>query len=153
MHYHRKYRHGSVNFTTREIDAGIRQVRAYKTIPARHHPLAQKSGRAYEHRVVLYDSLGPGEHECHWCQRPIHWANQGDPDALIPDHLNGIEDDNRIENLVPSCIGCNTGRSSQARSLILRERGAWSGNDTIAHLRRPSRRETIDPEYRALQTG
>lgn len=80
----------------------------------RGHPLASNTGRSYtvrEHRKVLFDSIGPGPHECHWnaqsgCgQTNLNW------DEISVDHLNGKVADNRIENLVPSCTKCNVLRS------------------------------------------
>jgi hypothetical protein len=71
------------------------------------HPLATKSGLLL-HRQVLYDELGPGPHPCHWCKRPLDW-----PEIAV-DHLNGVRDDNRPENLVPSCSSpCNAHREAE----------------------------------------
>lgn len=102
------------------------------------------NGRAYEHRVVLYDAIGPGPHECHWCGTRIDWLVKGDPANLLPDHLNGDGSDNRIDNLVPSCMPCNSARGSQARSDALRDAGWWSNNDTVAQLRSGGRRTRIE---------
>ena len=130
MHYHRWYRHGSVD----KVATGVRtgKGRRYRFISAKGHPMATASGRAYEHRVVLYDLIGPGPHECYWCGTSVEWGPRGAPDELQPDHLNNDGGDNRPENLVPSCRRCNTGRGSQARADALRSMGWWSSNDTIA---------------------
>ena len=142
MHYHRWYRHGS----TDKVSVGIskRRPRRYKRIAAAGHPLADKYGRAYAHRVTLYDMIGPGEHRCHWCSALVKWAPKGTPGELHPDHINGDGGDNRPENLVPSCRGCNTARGLQRRSDMLRAEGFWSGSDTVAALRNPGRRAHID---------
>ena len=142
MHYHRWYRHGSVE----KVSVGVRtgSPRRYRTVTAKGHPLAGKNGRAYEHRVVLYDQIGPGPHECHWCSALVEWAPKGTPGELQPDHINNDGGDNRPENLVPSCRGCNTARAKQYRSEVLREMGFWSHNDTVAGLSTPGRRDRID---------
>lgn len=74
------------------------------------HPLAGIRGYVSEHRVVLYDKIGPGEHPCHWCGKTVRWFKQARNLAgvvLVVDHVNSDEHDNRPENLVPSCQGCN----------------------------------------------
>lgn len=85
-------------------------------VPA-SHPLATMASRNRsgnlvklgEHRIVLYEKIGPGTHPCHWCKRPVRWAPGEGPggDRLSCDHLNSDRKDNRPENLVPSCHGCN----------------------------------------------
>lgn len=142
MHYHRMYRHGSLDKTAVGVRVGA--PRRYRTIAAKGHPLAHANGRAYEHRVVLYDLIGPGVHECHWCGDPVEWLPKGTPGELQPDHLNNDGGDNRPENLVPSCRSCNAGRAVQRRSDILRERGWWSGNDTVANLKTRQRLPRIE---------
>lgn len=130
MHYHRRYRHGSVD----KVATGMRtgSGRRYRLITCTGHPMAQANGRGYEHRVVLYDVIGPGPHDCHWCGRSVDWLPHGHPDALQPDHLNGFGDDNDPVNLVPSCPRCNAGRAVQHRAAALRDAGWWAGHDTVA---------------------
>lgn len=152
-HYHRMYRHGSLERNGRLEANPYKQQRSYRRVYRPGHPLAGKYGAAYEHRIVLYEAIGPGTHPCHWCKRPVTWATTRTVDSLAVDHLNGVEHDNRLENLVPSCNGCNTGRAQQAHSLYLRSLGYWSGNDTIASLKNQRRRDTVDPEYRAAQVA
>ena len=142
MHYHRWYRHGSVDRVATRIRTGA--DRRYRTVPAKGHPLAHANGRAYEHRVVLYDLIGPGTHECFWCGVMVEWGPKGSPDELQPDHLNNDGGDNRPENLVPSCRRCNTTRAIQGRSDVLRDLGFWSGNDTIASCEQQRRKPRIE---------
>lgn len=140
MHYHRQYRHGGVEKVAHLSGVTASLGRRYRTVPAKGHPVAMANGQAYEHRVVLYNTIGPGIHACHWCGTEIEWASKGAPRELQPDHLNNDGADNRPENLVPACRACNTARGGQRRSDALRAAGWWSQNDTVAALvvgRRP----------------
>lgn len=78
------------------------------------HPLAGVNGYVAEHRAVLFDLIGPGEHPCHWCGKHVRWTNRlvgtGHAGMLVVDHVNANGLDNRVENLVPSCQGCNASR-------------------------------------------
>lgn len=139
-HYHRRYRHGSAEMTSRSVSIHEAQGK-YRIVEMPSHAVASPCGKAYEHRVVLYDSIGDGDHACHWCSSIVSWRLPStDPNGLQVDHLNRVRDDNRLENLVPSCGKCNTGRASQERSDILRQQGFWSVNDTIDRLRDPAQR-------------
>jgi hypothetical protein len=140
MHYHRQYRHGDASkVATRE--ASVSNGRRYRTMTSHGHPLAKAHGKVYVHRAVLYDTIGPGSHSCHWCGTSIEWFKEkSDPALIHVDHLNNIGDDNRPENLVPSCRTCNGLRGLQRRAEALRRAGWWSVNDTIAALRDPSMR-------------
>ncbi len=87
-------------------------------VKAGTHPLAGKpdrhgTSRVFEHRLVLFNAIGPGVHNCHWCGASVRWESSWprDADALVCDHLNRERDDNRIENLVPSCMPCNVSRT------------------------------------------
>jgi hypothetical protein len=142
MHYHRQYRHGSVDRVAHRAGISVSHGRRYRSVTRHGHPLAGKSGKVYEHRAVLYDRIGLGPHACHWCGTEVHWdAADGRP--LQVDHINGVGDDNRSDNLVPSCNCCNVARAQQARSAALREAGWWSRHDTIANLRGQRRRDLL----------
>lgn len=78
----------------------------YKVLTGVKHPLSQR-GRLGEHRMVLYDKIGPGPHKCHWCGKELEW---GGILGIVADHLNEDRSDNRPENLAPSCHSCNANR-------------------------------------------
>lgn len=97
------------------------------------HPLSTKNGSIFEHRMVLYDAIGPGTHLCHWCGKQVTWhvrqqsgVYSGD---LVVDHLDGNTVNNALTNLVPSCTQCNIRRNSthtiqQAEQYVLRPSGS-----------------------------
>lgn len=74
--------------------------------------IAGKGGRISEHRFLLYQKIGPGPHSCTHCGSGINWmpGRKTAQGALIVDHLDGNHRNNDINNLVPSCHGCNINR-------------------------------------------
>lgn len=104
----------------------------YITIRDKHHPLADGAGYVRKHRAVLYASIGPGTHKCHWCDRIVEWKKGRRPatviGALVVDHLDRNTGNNDIGNLVPSCVGCNAtrgvcGRIKEGEPFILASNG------------------------------
>lgn len=139
-HYHRWYRHGDVNACATESGISVSKGRRYLIRDMPGHPLAKTSGKVYVHQAVLYAAIGPGAHACHWCTTTVRWElGVGEADRLVVDHLNGTGDDNRPENLVPSCNRCNSMRGGQARADALRAAGWWSSHDTVAKQGRAQR--------------
>lgn len=100
--------------------SGERTVKKAKTTKYRSvaiasdHPLCQKPqggyGKAYEHRVVLYEKIGEGIHECHWCEKEVSWFGDS---RLVADHLDGDRWNNASSNLVASCWRCNMLRNNR----------------------------------------
>lgn len=145
MHYHRWYRHGSTDKVATASSVSVSLGRRYRYLSAPNHPLAGANGRVYEHRAVLFDDIGYGPHECHWCGTEVDWLPKGDPRELQPDHLNNDGADNRLDNLVPACRSCNTKRGGQRRARALKDAGWWSNHDTIAALKTGGRATPVDP--------
>lgn len=106
--------------TRRKIGKTLRQAgfhldrKGYIVLSGQHdHPLATSRGLLREHRKVLYDAIGPGEHSCHWCDGPVRWEDG----TLAPDHLDWNPANNARDNLVQSCYPCNSARQNP--------RGRW----------------------------
>lgn len=132
MHYHRWYRHGRTEIVATTLSTRTDESK-YRSLHLPSHPAAPPCGRIYEHRAVLFDSIGDGEHPCHWCGAMVSWASSvGETDYLTVDHLNSVRDDNRLDNLVVSCNPCNVARSMTQRHERLVEAGWWASNDTAA---------------------
>lgn len=67
-------------------------------------PVTDKQGRAYQHRVVLYEEIGYGPHLCKIgnCGKLINWGY-----GLEVDHKDKNRANNTLSNLRPSCLPCN----------------------------------------------
>ena len=102
-HYYRLRRTGSLSTQTR-ISRHWKTDHGYVACYAPEHPLATAQGSVYVHRKVLYDALGDKTQPCYWCGQVVDW------ERLHVDHVNGDREDNRVENLVPSCPSCNSAR-------------------------------------------
>lgn len=134
MHDARIRRHGGHYLKPRPKVIGHSQ--GYRLIEAKGHPMAKGKYRAFEHRVVYYDQNPDGPEDCHWCGASLTW------DTVQVDHLNTVRDDNRPENLVAACGGCNRDRAKPAAARAARERargfminGKWlSVTDAARHL-------------------
>lgn len=118
MHYHRWYRHGDPMVTLTPGGSRSVNARGYVVVTGYHHPLARK-GQVLLHRATLYDAIGPGEHPCHWCARPVDWAvnDLRDPRCLTVDHIDHDRLNNAVNNLVPSCNPCNVRRQPNGEHL------------------------------------
>lgn len=91
-------------------------VKSYRWVSAPHHPLADKRGRVAEHRWLLFERIGPGEHPCHWCGDLVCWMQGMAPAALIADHVDGDSRNNDPANIVESCVRCNSLRNGHPNS-------------------------------------
>lgn len=113
MHRSRLIRLGTFELPPRP-DRHVHSM-GYQIIKRVGHPVARDRGWAYEHRVVLFDAIGPGWHPCHHCGMQVSWelTYPESPDALVVDHLDEDRANNELSNLVPSCAPCNIGRSNR----------------------------------------
>jgi len=86
------WEHGTMKYNPESIRRGIESSnwkggkiydsKGYVMIHAPNHPLSEKSGYIPEHRLMWFDV---------YPNTPINW---------VIHHLNGIKNDNRIENLL-----------------------------------------------------
>lgn len=114
MHRARQARHGS--FEDPRPKPLRKRVKGYWAVLDPSHPLTMPAtGYVAEHRMVLWEKLGPDAQPCHWCGRVVEWLTPH-PDGLVVDHLDGSRDNNDPGNLVPSCSPCNVARDARART-------------------------------------
>lgn len=109
-HYMRWYRKGTTSPTYEPGHQALGSSGYYHT-QMTGHPLANSSGRVYVHRVVLWDSIGPGEHPCHWCGWRVRWDWVDRAHMLNVDHIDHDKRNNDVSNLVPACTRCNSTRT------------------------------------------
>lgn len=88
----------------------LEPIALYPRIKREGHVLADKIGRVSEHRYLLFEKLGDGPQKCHWCSATIRWFDTGWLTRLVVDHIDGVQTNNEIGNLVPACQPCNTQR-------------------------------------------
>lgn len=116
MHYSRSRSTGDVGPATRRRaprGSGHINPDGYRIIKWPGHPLATAQDKLPEHRAVLYAEIGPGQHGCHWCAKPLVWTGR-QSECINVDHLDHDRLNNTPENLVPSCLDCNTKRRAAA---------------------------------------
>ena len=95
-----------------------KRVNPYRMVWSKGHPIAPRGSVVQEHRLILYDKIGPGSHPCHWCGKIVEWSVPGQPqpqfiDRLQCDHLDEDKANNNPQNLVPACYKCNKNRSNR----------------------------------------
>lgn len=128
-HYYRLKRTGTVK--TKEFKYRVVQSNGYIALGGeitKTHPLRIKNSKyLYEHRVVLYDSIGPGSHPCHWCGTLVEWKTTGlcVKGSLVPDHLDGDKTNNDLSNLVPACNACNAARGLFINWVLRHQDDPW----------------------------
>lgn len=98
-HFYRMRRTGCTD--VKLIKGRYHHKGGYVRILAHGHPMADKNGMAFEHRIVLYDQHEGRCPGCFWCGCPLEW------NETHSDHLNEIKTDNSPGNLEVSCGPCN----------------------------------------------
>jgi 5-methylcytosine-specific restriction endonuclease McrA len=97
MHYHRMYRYGTLERTTKANRYIGRDGYVY-------------IGAQREHRIVYRNHHGDRVPPCWGCGKPLSW-DMGK--GMHIDHINEDRTDNRISNLRASCYQCNVQRSAR----------------------------------------
>lgn len=118
LHYSRRNRTGDVGpvgLTVAPQGSGGRRPDGYVVLARPGHPIAAANGQVLEHRLVLFDAIGSGEHPCHHCGAVVSWDKSWpkDPDGLVVDHLDRDRSNNERTNLVPSCQPCNSSNTRE----------------------------------------
>lgn len=106
-HYMRLRRNGTYEVKPRRDK--VPTSHGYMTAGLKGHPLCGNRGYTYEHRLVLYEHIGPGAHPCFWCGQQVEWLAKGKR-KLVVDHFDGDKTNNIPTNLLPSCHRCNSTR-------------------------------------------
>ena len=84
--------------------------KGYLTQRMPDHPTANVQGRAYLHRVALWDRLDGREPECAFCHVRLVWGGT-ESNSVTVEHLDGDRTNNHPLNLVAACPSCNTKRA------------------------------------------
>jgi hypothetical protein len=91
----------------------------YRYVRRKDHPLTFGNTTRWipEHRLILWEKIGPGTHPCHWCGTSVTWLPGGRTakGCLVTDHVDRNQKNNEPDNLVPSCQGCNIRRGKGDR--------------------------------------
>ena len=99
--------HVAKRAAARRRPAGWKDKNGYIVLNGAGHPMSNQSGAVRRARMVLFDSIGFGPHQCHWCHELFAWTD------IQSDHINWERTDDRPENLRPSCGACNRHRHKE----------------------------------------
>lgn len=104
MHYFRNMRNNTYD-TIMKRKYRIVNPAGYHKIYEPQHILSDSQGYIYEHRAILFSTLGHLETiACQLCGKLMSWDN------LQTDHIDEDVTNNHSYNLRPLCIACNTER-------------------------------------------
>lgn len=106
MHYFRVWRNATTELVRPTAKPRIEDRRGYQFLHAPTHPL-RSSGQSYvaEHRVLMYEKLGPGAMCCELCGVEMTWK------TCQIDHIDENPRNNALSNLRPLCRRCNVWRN------------------------------------------
>lgn len=106
-HYFRIRRTGQSGIV-KKARPRISDDRGYQFLHAPNHPLVS-SGQIYvaEHRVVLYEAIGPDPMQCELCGKALTWK------TCRVDHIDENPRNNDRGNLRPTCNSCNARRGTR----------------------------------------
>ena len=105
-HYFRMRRNGDLELHKPKAKPRIEDERGYQFIHAPGHPLCSR-GQIYvaEHRVILYEAIGPDPMNCELCGCGLTWK------TCQADHIDENPKNNQKSNIRPLCRRCNVWRS------------------------------------------
>ena len=107
MHFQRLRKRGNVGPAgTLRSGRGV-DSRGYVRVWNPQHPAAQADGYVWEHRMVWWDAHGPI------------------PDGWQVHHVNGVKDDNRLENLQAMSNDDHQALHAAEAELIVNQFGVW----------------------------
>lgn len=102
MHYNRMHRYGT--YEKKPIKGYTIGSNGYLITTNKEHPLADKHGRLYMHRMIAFDANI--SMICHVCNAQQSW------DTCHVDHLDDDKLNNNINNLAVACPTCNQSRGN-----------------------------------------
>lgn len=105
-HYHRVRRAGTTDIVRKTAQPRIEEKRGYQFLHAPKHPLCRPN-QIYvaEHRIVLFEAIGPGPMCCSLCGKKLTWQ------SCDVDHIDENPRNNERDNLRPTCRQCNISRN------------------------------------------
>jgi len=89
----------------------INNPAGYQSLHEPDHPLADKRGYVYEHRLVYFNTFNGVADYCELCGDPVNWK------TCHIDHIDEDVTNNNEGNLRCLCIGCNTFRGHSRTSM------------------------------------
>lgn len=99
----RKYLDEIWRIPTDHFDGGGRRIPPVERVPLQDVLVENSTYSRSNLKPRLYEE-GLKERRCEMCGQDEHW--QGRTMSLILDHINGVPDDNRLENLRIVCPNC-----------------------------------------------